>query len=169
MKTKRTLPWILAGALLLEGAASARAKELSDIVTIDKRRAIVEEAIVLAKPPTIATIPATIPNPFAPLGFDQAEGGERTASGPARVDAPPTDRELLKSIASQIRPSGTIMVGSTPMLMFGKRFVKVGSHFTVTYKGTDYDLELTAVEGTNFTLSLNREQITRPIQTGKTP
>ena len=55
------------------------------------------------------------------------------------------------------------------MLMFGKRFVKTGSHFTVTYKGTDYDLELTEIDGTNYTLRYNREEITRPIQTGKSP
>jgi hypothetical protein len=55
------------------------------------------------------------------------------------------------------------------MLMFGKRFVKTGSHFTVTYKGMDYDLELTQIDGTNFTLRYKSDEITRPIQPGKSP
>jgi len=53
------------------------------------------------------------------------------------------------------------------MLMFGKRFVRTGSRFTVTYKGADYDLELTDIDGTNFTLRYNREEITRPVKTSK--
>jgi hypothetical protein len=51
--------------------------------------------------------------------------------------------------------------------MIGKRFVKTGAHFTVTYKGSDYDLELTEIDGSNFTLRYKSEVITRPIQTGK--
>jgi hypothetical protein len=73
----------------------------------------------------------------------------------------------LEAIASKISPSGTIYLGGHPMLMFGKRFVKTGAHFTVTYKGIDYDLELTEIDGTNFTLRYNRAEITRPVKPAK--
>jgi hypothetical protein len=48
--------------------------------------------------------------------------------------------------------------------MFGKRFVRTGSRFTVTYKGMDYVLELTDIDGTNFTLRYNKEEITKPVK-----
>ncbi|HKM54016.1 MAG TPA: hypothetical protein VJY33_11450, partial [Isosphaeraceae bacterium] len=92
-----------------------------------------------------------------------ANGGN--PSGPAA----PSDHELLESIVGKIRPSGTIFLGGQPILMIGKRFVKTGAHFTVTYKGSDYDLELTGIDGSNFTLRYKSEVITRPIQTGKSP
>jgi hypothetical protein len=56
--------------------------------------------------------------------------------------------------------------------MFGSRFVKMGAHFTITYKSQDYDLELTGIDGTNFTLRYRNEEITRPIlsaQPAKSP
>jgi hypothetical protein len=33
----------------------------------------------------------------------------------------------------------------------------------------DYDLELTQIDGTNFTLRYKSDEITRPIQSGKSP
>jgi hypothetical protein len=78
--------------------------------------------------------------------------------------APPSDKELLAAIASKIVPSGTIYLGGRPLLMFGKRFVRTVSRFTVTYKGADYVLELTDIDSTNFTLQYNSEKITRPVK-----
>jgi hypothetical protein len=52
-------------------------------------------------------------------------------------------------------------------LNFGKSSVKVGTHFSVTLNGQEYDLELASIDRTTFTLRLNREEITRPIKPGK--
>ena len=80
-----------------------------------------------------------------------------------------SDHQLLEEIVSKVKPGGTVYVGGRPLLMFGRKFVKIGTHFTVTYKGSDYDLELTQIDGTNFTLRYKSDEITRPIQPGKSP
>ncbi len=181
MRTQlRTFPailWALAAAFAV--APSARAKVQSELESPDKRHLSVERAEFLAKPSVAAPLPAAIDQPFAPPGFELTDAEEAAAAAAAArlaaangqgggpAVAPPTDRELLESIVAKVRPSGTIFVGDRPMLMFGKRIVKTGSHFTVTYKGTDYDLELTEIDSTNFTLRYNHEEITRPIQPGK--
>jgi hypothetical protein len=183
MRTPNTTLRALVWALLLVGlfAPSARARVESELAAPDKRRATVEKAVILAKQTVATPLPAELQQPFAPPGFDLTDAEEAAAAAAAArlanagnpgaplAPPPPTDHELLASIVDKISPSGTTIFRGKPMLTFGKRFVKIGSHFTVTYKGTDYDLELTDVDGSNYTLRYNREEITRPIQPGKSP
>lgn len=162
----------LAAACLAAPAASAKA--VSDIATSETRRETVELALGLARTPPLPRLPAKLAQPFAPPGFDQPDADEKAAAQAATKGAsgaPPSvsSRETLAAIAAKISPSGTISVGESPMLLFGKKFVKVGAHLTVTYKGSDYDLELVAIDRTTFTLRLNHDEITRPIQPGKSP
>jgi hypothetical protein len=173
------------GTLALVGIAvpAAHARIESELASPDKRRVTVERAVQLARQTAVKPLPTEIPLPFAPAGFDLTDAEEAAAAaaaarsaaannpGAALLPPPPTDRQLLESIVAKIAPSGSIYPpgGGKPVLIFGKRLVKTGSHFTVTYKGADYDLELTDIDGSNYTLRYNREEITRPIQTGKTP
>jgi hypothetical protein len=157
-------------------APSARARIESEIVPPDKRRVSVEKAIQIAKMGKPDPLPVALILPFAPPGFDLTDAEEAAAAAAAAAlanrnnptaPAPPSDHQLFEEIVTKVRPSGTVNMGTTPLLMFGNRMVKTGSHFTVTYKGNDYDLELTAIDGTNFTLRYKSEEITRPIKTGK--
>lgn len=173
----RLLTLIAMGLLV----ATAEARIDSDLAPPEKRKVSVDKATDLAKQKVVMPLPDDLFDPFAPKGFDLSDAEEAAAAAlaakqaallngtPGSIVAPPTDRELLESIVAKISPSGSIYVGGKPMLMFGKRFVKTGSHFTVTFKGTDYDLELTDIDGSNFTLRYNREEITRPIKPGKSP
>lgn len=168
---------ILCGML----APAARARIESELAPPDKRKVSVEKSVALAKQRAVAPLPADLPDPYAPPGFNLTDAEEAAAAAAAARQAallnpgagapvaPPTDRQLLESIVAKIVPSGSLYLGGKPLLMFGKRFVKIGSHFTVTYKGTDYDLELTDIDGSNYTLRYNREEITRPIKPGKSP
>jgi hypothetical protein len=181
MRTPRHIIFAL-GAVLVLGllAPLARARIESELAPPDKRKVTVDKAVALAKLAPVAPLPTALSLPFAPPGFDLTDAEEAAAAaaaarlaaasnGTALAPPPPTDRQLLEAIVSKIVPTGTTVFNGKPMLNFGKRFVKTGSHFTVTYKGTDYDLELTSIDGTNFTLRYNREEITRPIQTGTSP
>ena len=183
MRTARhILPAALA-ALVVLGAFAPRAlaKVQSEIASPEKRHEAVDRAAILAKQTKAAPLPAEVLQPFAPPGFELTDAEEAAAAAAAARlaaaanggnpsgPAAPSDHELLESIVGKIRPSGTIFLGGQPILMIGKRFVKTGAHFTVTYKGSDYDLELTGIDGSNFTLRYKSEVITRPIQTGKSP
>jgi hypothetical protein len=150
---------------------SAAARVDSELAPPDKRHAAVEKAIRASKLVRVDSLSPDIPNPFAPPQFMLSDAEEAAAaaaasrqSGQGPIIAPPTDRELLATIASKIVPSGTVYLGGRPLLMFGKRFVRTGSRFTVTYKGADYVLELTDIDASNFTLRYNKEEITKPVK-----
>jgi hypothetical protein len=201
MNSRPTL--VTVGFLLgLVSAATALGKPLADLVSPEKRRSIVEQALRLTRPPEPVPLPADLAQPFNPPGFDQpdpeelraaaaasakviaaggvaggggiggagaaggAGGAAGAAGGPAALMG---DRELLESIAAKILPTGMIKVGGEPLLIFGRRNVKIGGSFTVTNpaNGQDYTLELIAIEPPTFTLRYRNEEITRPIKSGK--
>jgi hypothetical protein len=159
-------------------APHANARVESEIAPPDKRKISVDRAVQVARQKKSAPLPVALSLPFAPPGFDLTDAEEAAAAaaaarllnpGSGAGPAAPSDHELLAEIVAKVRPSGTFYIGDKPLLVFGKIFVKTGAHFTVTYKGNDYDLELTEIDGTNFTLRYKNDEITRPIQTGKSP
>jgi hypothetical protein len=156
----------------------AGARVESEIAPAEKRKVSVDKAAAIAKQEKPAALPENLNLPFAPAQFDLTDAEEAAAAAAAArlasagtQGAPVlmTDHQLLEEIVSKVKPGGTVYVGGRPLLMFGRKFVKIGTHFTVTYKGSDYDLELTQIDGTNFTLRYKSDQITRPIQPGKSP
>jgi hypothetical protein len=185
--------FVLLSAVLLVGLGStprAFGKTVSDLAPPEKRRATVEQALRLTRPPEPVALPAEIAQPFNPPGFDQpdpgelraaaqsprvnptggAPGGTAVSGAPVPPDGPKGDREILENIAAKILPTGTIIpTNGEPLLTFGRKNVKLGSHFTVTNSanGQDYELELVAVDRTTFTLRYRNEEITRPIKSGK--
>ena len=156
---------LVAGALL----PSVRGAAASDISATEKRRVTVDTAAKLAKPSTAKALPEGLPLPFSPAGFDTAESQEHAVAvgKPAVGPKVSTDHDILEEIATKFPPTGTVMMGGQPLLIFGKKYVKIGTHFTVPLNGQDYDLELVNIDRTNFTLRLNREEITRPIKPAK--
>ena len=157
-------------------------KPKSDLIPPDKRRVSVELGLKLTQPPTPEPLPADLAQPFNPPGFDLPDREERpptpgTSPGrsggggedtnPARPAAAVGDRETLEALAARIVPKGTFVVGGQPLLVIGSFRLSVGAHFTVNSNGQDYDLELTAINSTTFTLRYHNEETTRPIKPGK--
>ncbi len=169
-------------ALLAAPLFAAKTPPAGDIAPAAKRRPTVELAQKIASVAAPVPLAAESVLPFNPVAFSQPDPEEQRAleqaaanqraqaaaptggAGQARPGA--TDREQLAAIASQIRPSGSMLVRGEPRLILQSRFVKIGDKFTVTYSGVDYVLELTAIDLTTFTLRLNGEAITRPIKSG---
>lgn len=179
------------GAPLGVGPASAAEKVKSDLISPDKRRVTVEVAQQLTRPPEPAALPADLAQPFNPTGFDLPDPAQlppAAAPGPAAgtgtggtkaagrdatggaVQAAPvaSEREILENLVAKIPATGTMAVGSNRMLTFkGSGPVRIGGHFFVTSDGQTYDLELIAVDATNFTVRYRNEEVTRPITPGK--
>lgn len=156
-------------------ASGLCAAPLSDISSPEARRTSVELAQRLAKPSIPEALPSNLVQPFNPLAFNQPDAEELRAIAAARAAAvasaaenkPSTDRELLQLIAERITPSGTLILGGEPMLIFGQKRLRVGDRLTVSYDGQDYDIELTAIDRIAFTIRLNHDEITRQIKPGK--
>ncbi len=155
-------------------------KIVSDIASPERRRAVVETAEHLAQTPAPAPLPKDLPQPFNPPNFSQPDPSEAKENQPAATAtatsgattapaAPATDRDVLEAVADKIPTTGTIILGGTPLLVSGTNRIEVGSHFTVVYNGQEYELELTAIDRTTFTVRYKGEEFTRPIKLGKSP
>lgn len=149
--------------IFLLTAAGLAAAPRSDLLPPERRAPAVELASRLAEP---GDLPPLASEPVPPFRWiDPERPHEPAASGVPRT----TPRDVLIGIASRIEPSGTIILGGEPILLFGQKKLKVGDKLTVTYQGSDYELDITAIERTTYKLRLNGEEITRPIKPGKTP
>ncbi len=171
----RTL--LLAAATAALGSAVRAAAAGADVPPPEKRRVIVDLAEHLARPAGPAPLAAGLVQPFNPVAFGQPDPEELRAIANAQAAAnaanaqakPSTDRDLLNAIAVRITPSGIMILGGEPRLIFAQKRLRIGDALTVSYDGHDYTLELTAIDRTTYTLRLNRDEITRPIKPGKTP
>ena len=126
-------------------------------------------------------MPADLPQPFNPPGFDQPDPDEIKsaavpmgprpaantpggAAAPVQPAGPQGDRETLEVLGGLLKPSGSITLGGVPRLIIGTNRFEVGTKFGVTYNNQDYELELVAIDRTTFTLRYRGEEITRPIR-----
>jgi hypothetical protein len=176
---------VLGLSLILVSTVASRAAtpQLGDVAPAAKRRPVVELAQRLATVTPPAPLAASVVLPFNPIAFSQPDPEEQRAIeqaqanqqaiaagpvGPTRPAAVATDREQLAAIAAQLKPTGTFFRGSEPLLVISGKFYKIGTKFTVAFGGSDYVLELSAIDRTSFTLRLNGEAITRPIKNVKT-
>ena len=166
----------IAGMMLAVPALAAKTTVVrkapeSDLASIEARRITVELAVGLAKLETPEALPEALPLPFNPAGFNRVVREEVRASdtGPATPQKAFGDHEILVAIAARVTPTGTFNLGGNRWLQFSKKRLKVGDKLTVTHEGQDYTLVLSDIDATNFTLRLNREEITRPIKPGKNP
>jgi hypothetical protein len=159
-------------AVAFTAMASAAAADASraDLPAAQKRSATVERAVLYAQQKDAASLPADLKNPFSPQGFDQADVEDnRIKNQTAESSKALGDNEILESIAAKLKPSGSLVFSGQPILLYGQKKLKVGDHLTISFEGHDYEVEITTIERTTYTLRLNRAEITRPINPGKTP
>lgn len=164
---KRTCLALFSG--LIAFAADAAAQR-SDVLPPARRAPTVERATKLLEQRVVPAVLPTVNNPFAPADFDRIDPVETppTAGPVARTRS---SRELLELIAANVRPTGTMILRGEPILLFGGRGrpMKVGDALNVAVEGVTYSVTISAIESTSFTLRLNNEQISRPIEAGSKP
>ncbi len=170
MKTpiQKTLQCLLAlaGGLFF---ALAPAAENGEVMSPTKRQLSLDQAKKLL---TIREVsPAAADHdPFHSAAFAELVGTavHATPSGDTAAShvpsGPRSNHELLQAIAASLKPSGNFVLGGQQTLVFGQKRVKAGGTLTITFEGSEYTLEIAAIERTNFTLRLNREEFTRPIK-----
>lgn len=106
-------------------------------------------------------------NPFSPkqVIIEPVPGEEQA---PVSSSGGASDREVLAAVIDTITPSGIMQMGDVPFLLFGQKKLKVGDRIPIEFQGADYQLQITAIERTTFTLRLNKEEITRSIKPAST-
>jgi len=149
----------------------------SDLDTPEQRQVTVKLGTALA---TALEIPAVSPDaktPFSPPGFDKPDPSEKRGLPPPPVNAgpaakPTTSRDILELIAARVNSTSSVTVGGVTSLFVklpngSQKRLKVGDKLTINFEGSDYELEIAAIDSTTFTLRLYNEKITRPIKSGK--
>jgi len=157
----RTHLYIIAALVAPAGLCGA---PKSDITAPQKRSETIELARTLLTTKPVETTDEEVAgkNPFnrvAPVVEVPAE-----AAPEAAPVINTSDRDLLLGMVESVTPSGTIRVGGTQYLLFGQKKLKIGDAIPIVFQGTNYELQLTGIERTSFTLRLNKEEITRPIK-----
>ncbi len=166
--------------LLLPALAAAVASAAPDIPPPKKRGETLDLAQRLVHPNKSAPLPAAtaLKDPFNPPSPPEAEpvagstadpfAPPRPANtDPAAPPKPPGDFETLEAIASSLTPN-LLIVGGERMLIFGQNRKKAGDQLLVTYKGTPYELTITAIDADgNFTLRLRAAEYQRPVKLSK--
>ncbi len=108
----------------------------------------------------VREVPASVADPFHSEAFGDAKAPDKPGTPISIAPKIP----VLEAIAQRLKPSGYFVLGGQPTLVFGEKRVKAGGFLTITFEGTEYTLEITAIDRANFTLRLNREEFTRPIK-----
>ncbi|ATC64511.1 hypothetical protein CMV30_11415 [Nibricoccus aquaticus] len=74
-----------------------------------------------------------------------------------------SNRTLLAALSEQLEPKGTFVLGGESIILLGQKKLKVGERYPITFEGAVYELEITAIETTRFSVRYKNEEITRPI------
>jgi hypothetical protein len=72
--------------------------------------------------------------------------------------------DLIRRIALSINASGTAILGENRFLLTGRHRHRVGSSFVVKYNGVDYEVILSEVTSTTFTIKRNNQTHTRAVK-----
>ncbi len=160
---------LLGLAALVASLPRLSAQAIPDVASPKVReKVLADAALVLAKRGEFVAPPSTMPNPFV-----AKDDGENAEAAPARVapsaGAAPAAPALsgsaqLAQLSSLIPATGVITVGGAPILLAGQKRLRIGDTFTVTSEGQAYDLSITAIGSTSFTVKRGDSVHTRPVR-----
>jgi hypothetical protein len=160
MKTFRLL---IAFGAATTFAGLVSAEDIQPVIAPSVRKEALARADALLSSKKLG-LPANSIDPFHSEAFAEATGHlVRADAGPKPV-GPKSAHDILAGIAAGLKPSGNFVIGGQEVLLFGEKRVKPGTNLTINFEGTEYTVEITAINHTSFTLRLNREEFTRPIK-----
>lgn len=166
MNVRPRFPLALLGLALLTGATDLWAQR-ANILPPNRREATVDLARSLADRPGPAPVAEELNNPFFPNSRKPkpAAPGEVAAPASPPQSGPANNYELLETIAPELNPTGTVILGGEPLLLFGQKKIRVGDVLPVIFEGNRYTLIISAIETSYFTIRLGDAELTRPIKT----
>jgi hypothetical protein len=114
--------------------------------------------------PSLAGAVSAPANPFTLSGSRMAEAvDDQNQAAAAKAAMMASNRSLLIALADLLEPKGTFVVGGESIILLGQKKLKVGEAYPITFEGVVYQLEITAIETTRFSVRYKNEEITRPI------
>ncbi len=87
-----------------------------------------------------------------------------SAPNPVAVEGQESESEIIVKLAGEIPATGTILFGDKRILLAGKKKYKTGDVIMVKYKESDYDLTITDITATTFTVKHNHITHSRAVK-----
>jgi hypothetical protein len=154
---------ILSCLLLITSARYLIAAPAGDVAPQSKRAIAVNFATKLLEPVQVNSLPAPV-NPFTLSGSRMAEAEpDQGQAAAAKAAMMASNRSLLIALSERLEPKGTFVVGGEAIILLGQKKLKVGETYPINFEGAVYELEITAIETTRFSVRYKNEEITRPI------
>ena len=128
--------------------------------TVAKAQALVESQ----KAPVVLVSP--LPNPFVrvPLKKPDDTQEETVSAGASKVIPALSGVELLTRLAAMIPATGTVNLNGAPILLLSQKRLKVGDSLTISFEDKDYEVLITSISPTAFTISRGSHSYTRPLR-----
>lgn len=150
-------------------APAYAAPQRADILPPKAREAVVERAKALVERDNeaAARLPERPINPFDPSAGQPAD--EQPSAPQPIAPARLSDDALLRKLAGNVLPTGTISLGGEAYLLFGQKKLKVGESLPIVFEGTTYTVLLTDIQSTSFSIRYGEAEIVRPIKPATRP
>lgn len=88
------------------------------------------------------------------------EAPAKLVSAPIDVDS----SDLLRRLALSVTASGTAIMGENRFLLTGRQRIMMGETFIIKLNGRDYEVVLSEVTSTTFTIRRNENTYTRAVK-----
>lgn len=93
------------------------------------------------------------PSPFTPnLGLAAAKQA-------AETEVPLSDEELMAALSQYINPTGIFLFGGEFYLVFKEDKKKVGSNVEIMYNGTKYEIIISEITGSTYTVKRGSSEL----------
>jgi hypothetical protein len=159
MKLKHpTITVVLCTAVLLGTELTAQKVDIPPAIQRENTLQLAKQALK----PEVTPLPDPLPNPFA----GKVDPVTQIEAAPVTIAV---DMELLSRVAATISVSGTFNMGGQPMLLVGSKKFKIGDSFPVFFEGQSYDLVISAINPTNFSVQYRALTYTRATRLSTTP
>lgn len=110
--------------------------------------------------PTWKVVLADLPDPFYRTNFSKEPEPQVAVVPQQRRE----DSDILELAVADLRPTGTLQMGSENYLLVGGKRFRKGDVFPVTIDGIVYKITLSIIERNAYTLRLNETDLRRQLK-----
>lgn len=106
-----------------------------------------------------------VPNPFLwPVEESLEEPEDLTSTAPLATSAAIVGIDTLTRVAARIPATGTMTIGGDTVLLLGQKRLKVGDSVDISFEGQSYELVISDLQATSFTVRYRGLSVSRPIR-----